>query len=786
MSAVIRIIAVGVFLFAATDGFARPSLPKRVAAAGSEAASAAPVGAANSQPASRPAAAPTATPGKGGQAPAASASRAPDGEVPVGGAKVPATKGAAAGARRPGGASKDPTQNFEIVEVSDKGIIVRDASGRLMRIADLKDLAAERLRKDVFVTGGKRAQQAWSTLSTVSSLVHDDVEEYPYLFLGDFLSMLPGLDVRWGKMQRLYVGIRGLNGTALSSRVLMLWDGLPLNDPFTGELSAGHFVPMNSIERIEVIRGPGSTLYGANAYSGVVNLITDTSLRSYLRAELLTGSFRTARAQASFKQPVGAFVFSGGAEAFRTDGPFPEKEKRDGTGVEFIKNDDVKQVSVHGEMRLADFRLSARYTGGERGRPGTFRTDSHGRILECSSCHNSSSPYGQGVKYPATDRACGSCHVQPDNREQTHRFNVIANYLHRFSRDLAAEASAYHNQSRTEYSIRQHDGFLQNSRLTPQLNQMLSGGEAHLTHRFKDINSVVAGAEARHFEAFSQLIRSPSGTSAGQTEVAGFLEDELRPWSWLSLTGGTRFDYNTTFGSAVSPRGGLMILPMAGLAIRATVGRAFRNPSLSELHVVDERGRYTVRGNADLKREWITSVEGGISYTLTDPIKLHVAGTFFYNAADDLISFRAVDVDSATFFNIDRVHALGTELEVQAQFFDRPKLALFANYSYQRLRTADGEGLPYAPESKLNAGFRLRHKKVGGSLRLRFVGARSDNLGIELPSFLTLDASMQLMLWKSIMAQLWVQNIAGHEYQESLGIPAAPRSVYLSLRYDSR
>jgi len=703
----------------------------------------------------------------------------------------------AAPASRPSTGRREPTPakevagsglappGYEIIEISDSGIMVRDASGKVMRLADVEKQAQERLEQDTVVTGARHEEQSWATLSSVSTIRREDLERYPYFFLGDFLAMLPGLDVRWGKMQRMYVGLRGLGGTTLNSRVLLLWDGIPLNDPFAGELTAGHFVPLADIERIEVVRGPGSTLYGANAFSGVVNIITGSPKERYLRGSVTTGSFLTSRAQVAFKQPAGPLQVRGSVEAFRSDGPFPEVERREVDQIEAIKNDDVKSVSAAGSLEYHGLRLSARYTIGERGRPGTFPIDSAGRVQQCSNCHNASSSFGQGVKYPATQTSCGSCHIQGSDREQSQQLNLALSYHHKLSKGWTLSGNAYHHEWRRDYRIRRQEGFLRTtSFIEPELNQRTSGGEVRLSHSFRRMNTVLFGGGAKHLASESDLIeREGGGNSASQTEASGFVEDEFRPWRWVALTAGTRLDYNTAFKTAVSPRGGLMFLPIPGLALRAAVARAFRNPSLAELYVVDTRGRYRVEGNPALQREWITTVEGGVGYTLTDPIKLRVAATAFHNVATDLIGFRAVDNDVATFFNFEGVKSTGVELEAEVQFWDKPQLAGFANYTFQHVRTDDGEELPYAPVSKVNFGLRASYKQAGGLVRLRYVGDRRDDLGIDVAGFVTVDVAAHFEVWRGLAMQLWIQNLADESFQDSLGIPGPPRSFYITLSY---
>jgi outer membrane cobalamin receptor len=673
-----------------------------------------------------------------------------------------------------------------VLKVTEDEIVFKDESGEVVKIADFDQLPLEQLlQEEVVRTGSKREQASSVSLSTVSVITKDEIELSPDFYVGDMLAYVPGLDVRWGKMQRLYVGTRGLGGTALNSRMLLLWDGLPLNDPFTGELSLGHFVPMVDVERIEVIRGPGSTMYGANAYSGVVNVITSQEAKG-VRASALFGSNFTSRLQAAYAQPVGPVKLSTSVEAFRTDGPFPSVSRFLENEMEWVKNDDVKNVNVGFNAAYKGIRLSARYTWGERGRPGTFTTDRRtGNIVPCQTCHIEQAPYGKGAQYPATDQSCGTCHMAPRDRETTHRGNVSLSFERALGKGFMVSALAYHNEYRTSYKIYKSPGFLERPvEEGLEIAQRSTGADAYVSHAYKKINTLVVGLSGRRYEVASDLLITEGGNHNAEAEVAVYAEDEIRPLKWLSITGGARLDYNSRFGVAVSPRGGIVLSPFERFALRGSIGRAFRNPSPSELYVAEKRGKYLVQGNPDLSSEWITSIEGGVTYAI--PIReavLRVSGLYFWDRATDLVSFRATSVDEARFFNLGSVTGQGTEVEATLELA-KPKLKVFASYSYQRVRDDEtGVALPYAPESKASGGFYGKVGPVGGLLRARLVGERSDDLGIKLPMFATLDASVQVNVWKGLTLALWMKNLSGSEYQESLGIPAAGRSFFLSVGY---
>lgn len=655
---------------------------------------------------------------------------------------------------------------------------------------DVADLELEDLlRGEVVVTASKREQRASASLSSVHVITREEIDASPYLFLGDLLAQVPGLDVRWGKMERLYVGARGLGGTAMSSRMLLLWDGLSTNDPLTGDINVGHFVPLVDVERVEIIRGAGSTMYGSNAFSGVINIITRGGRQSLSeptrsQASALYGSFGTARLQASHEQNVGPVRVGASVEALRSDGPLPVVERYRGSGVERIKNDDVADVSLGLRAVLRELRLNANYTVGERGRPGGFRTDAEGNVLDCKSCHAQGSSSGRGLKYPHSANSCGTCHTTPHDREGIDRGWVTLSYEHAASERVKVSARAFHSEWRTHYRVYPETEFLAPSELERvEIAQRSTGAELSATHTWQDWNTMQAGVDVRRQEVRSDILDVNGLTQATEWRAAAYVEDELRPWSFLSATAGARAEWSDFFGWSISPRGGLVLSGPEGLSVRASVARAFRDPSMSERYV-QGRMRYMVAGNPELRPEWMTSGELGVLYArpLIHDAVGRLTATGFANHAEDLIGFQAQPDGQSTFYNIGDVWVAGGELELELEL-KAPRLKAFAAYSHQRQLGNRSVQLPYAPLSKGNVGLEGSVDRLTYLVRLRTVSSRLDDSDVRLPAYAVLDASLGLSLDHGLALQLWGTNLSDVEYQPSLGTLGARRALFLSLRW---
>jgi len=501
---------------------------------------------------------------------------------------------------------------------------------------------------------------------------------------------------------------------------------------------------------------------------------------------VLYGSNQTGRVQGSVSEWFGPVNVGGNVEAFTTAGPFPEQYlERDHAFT--VKNDDAQGVSASANATWEGLSVAGRISVGDRGRPGTFSTDHEGNILDCTTCHSTGSPHGKGVKYPATTTSCGQCHSQPWDREQIIRGGGIVSFDRELFSNLRFAASAYHNEWRNYYETYPDVEFFREKKAKlKETEQRLSGAEMHFSHVLGDTNNVVVGGEVRRAEVASSGIITPEGGQNVEVyEAAAFAEDEISPFRWLSITAGGRFDYSTIFGAQVSPRAGLAILPIERMALRGVFSRAFRNPNFAELHLYDPRGAYIVRGNPDLEPEVVNTYEAKLSYTFLKPLRITLAGTLYYSQADNLIGLRTTSLVDATFYNIESVNVLGSEIETEMELRSDPNIKLFANYAVQNVRDEADRVLPYAPMHKFNAGVRARKGPVNGSIRGRYVSERDDNLGITLPGFGTLDATLGLHVWDGFGVRLWAANLTDTIYQESLGIPAQRRSFFLVLYYDS-
>lgn len=459
------------------------------------------------------------------------------------------------------------------------------------------------------------------------------------------------------------------------SRVLVLSDGQALNDnllnsSYIGSDGRGD---LGDVDRIEVVRGPGSLLYGAGAFAGVVNLVTrgrdapnsvHVGIGSYDNAVLRgRGGF-----QWKFGQDKGIWASGWGAQS-------------NGFDLEVPLTGNPEPTRVRGVERFQ--------AGGTAGRlylgPATVQWLVHHRTQ--------SSPVG----------AYSTEVNNPRSSYGDTRMMLEARFEPRISKNvqllLRAHANRYIYDSTYAFS-----GGLDN---IEQFAGSWLGGEARVVFSPGPRFRLTIGGEGQwHPEA------TLTGTerASGQPEQrymderrpyyfgAGYALAEGSPWSWLRLSGGVRVDVYSTFGAVIVPRGAVIIKPSKSGTLKIMGGRAFRAPSIYE-QLYNDNGQSTEKA-VDLDAEKIVS--GEIEYThrfLEDWVAL---GAVHASVADDIIETEPVPGKTTVrYANQDeRILVLGGDAELRREW--RKGWMLAATYGYQRARyldpTAGSRQMPNVPE----------------------------------------------------------------------------------------
>jgi outer membrane receptor for ferrienterochelin and colicins len=439
--------------------------------------------------------------------------------------------------------------------------------------------------------------------ASVTVISADEIRAFGYTTLPEALRAVRGIFVTDDR-QYSYVGIRGFSPPGdLNTRILILWDGHPMNDVWAGQGYAGRelSVDLAEVDRIEVVRGPGSALYGTGAFFAVINIVPRESLGGrHVEVQGGAGSLGQwgTHAAAAYREGEASFLLSGGA--FGASGA------------------DLTDLGALGRVAGLDGERAYGASGRVSAGPFTLVAQVNRRIKDIPDA-----PFGVVVNTPGTDVA--------DNRGFAElRFEKTLGPGDFFGR-------AYYDGSRYRghWPYAQPDGSLE--RETDSGAADWIGTELRYRVPLGARNALTVGTEAQDQLRVDQAVFSSSDiplATQKRTLLSGYLLDEWRPTAWLALSAGLRVDKYLDLSSApVTPRLGVVLRPYAGGLTKLVAGQAFRVPNVYELDYGD--GGQTQIPGGNLSPEKITTIELEHTHALAD--ELHLTLAAYQNRISDLV-----------------------------------------------------------------------------------------------------------------------------------------------------
>ncbi|MDQ1317484.1 MAG: iron complex outerrane recepter protein, partial [Candidatus Poribacteria bacterium] len=535
----------------------------------------------------------------------------------------------------------------------------------------------------VVTTPAKVAQSVLESPSTITVLTKEDIRRYNINSLSDILRNVPGMDVMTISPTDTNISIRGLNQLG-AGRILSLVDNMPIYNDFHGYTS-WEFLPVSidEIERIEIIRGPGSALYGANAFDGVVNIITNQAT-----AENNTIANIAANQFGRFSNAT--LIHNGGNKSLSYKGS-AGWERKDGWNDENINAGESKRFNGYLNYNIKD-NSNISLSGDIQGENGDVTG-----LSQYTPVYNSISNY---LKLD---------YVRP-NLKGSLRWNRL------YSKINTDESSLTENPVTTGYKE------LSNYKLE---NNVINAELQNSFHVFNS-NFITWGLNYRLNHLTSDILSDVDS----QNIFSGYIQDQIRLFRSLRFTTGLRYDRHPLTGDNFSPRGSIVYTPVFGHAFRASAGRAFRNPSfvysyasaLYKISMPDLPMTIDVKlhGNKELTPEWINSYELGYQGIFGARLKGGI--DLFYNKLDGLFEIKPVETypEGALFpgspggvipskvsaLNSGDVNAKGGEINANVSLTDW--LSMQANYSYQYVTDSKtGKRLEYTPIHKFNPGLSM-------------------------------------------------------------------------------
>ncbi len=567
------------------------------------------------------------------------------------------------------------------------------------RISDLKKLTIEELMEvevDTVYGASRYPQKVSEAPSSVTIVTADEIRKYGYRTLADILKGVRGFFVTYDRNYS-YVGVRGFSRSGdYNNRILLLVDGHRINDNLYDSASLGTEFPVDVdlIERVEVIRGPGSSLYGSNAFFAVINVITRRGEDiGGIEASGETGSFDTYKGRITYGNTFGngasalvsgTYYNSGGDRLFFKEFATPANNFGITDHTDFDRFYDTLA-----RFSFAGFTLEGAYSSRTKGIPtGSFGTDFNDRRNRTTD-----SLWLVDLKY---SRSLG------ENADVTGR-------LFYDSYDYAGD---YVYSGVVNKDLGQGEWW---------------GGELQATVKLLDRHKLIVGTEYRdNFrqdqENFDELPFTPYLYDRRNSRIwAVFLQDEFSVFNNLILNAGARYDHYSTFGGTVNPRLALIYTPFTGTVFKILYGSAFRAPNVYELYYdIPSLG---LKGNPSLGPEKIGTYEVVYEQEIGRRLRGTVTG-FYYNIGN-LIVQSDIGNSVAMFMNLNKAEADGVEAELDMKLDNG--ITGRVSYSFQDAwDSATGQPLVNSPRhlAKLNATFPLMKEKVFLGVEEQFTSGR--------------------------------------------------------------
>ena len=573
--------------------------------------------------------------------------------------------------------------------------------------------------QDTIIVEGSRLNQPITEIgSSVTIITADDIEALGFDFAVDAIASAPGVTVNSNGAfgGNASVRIRG----AASEQTLVLIDGVPVNDPSS---PGGGFnfarLDTENIERIEVLRGPQSTLWGTDAIGGVVSIVTKTPEEGFGGSAFAEyGSFNTFRGGASVENGSDAGDFRLAVTGISSDG-ISKADENDGN----TEDDAYESVNVSAKGGL-NFGKDGRLAADVLWSDSTLDFDRTGGAG------------GDGDRVNETEEISANVSLTGSLFDGKLDNLLLAGYSD-IQRDNFSDGAPSFDAT-GDRSIFRYQG----------------------TVEMDDRNTFAFGAEREEVNA--------SGNDTSIDGLFGFYA--FQATEALTLTGGIRVDDHSTFGTETTGRAAIAYNPTSQVTLRASWGQGFKAPTLFQLS-----GGGFATPNPNLQPETSEAIDVGLDWRSKDG-RVEASVTIFENDIEDLISFAF-----SGYFNEAKVKTQGVELVGRVEFTDW--LSMEANYAYIDAEDTDGNPLRRIPEHSGDIRFIIDPDgPFSGNILVRHNGEEPNSATTTVDDWTRVDLTGSFDIGDQLELFTRIENLFDEEYQQILGYGTPDRSASIGVR----
>lgn len=618
---------------------------------------------------------------------------------------------------------------------------------------DLTLLPLEQLMELEITTASKYAQRAAEAPSAVTVVTRDEIRAYGWRTLGDILNSMRGVYTSYDR-NYTYLGVRGFGRPGdYNTRVLLMLDGYRLNDNLYdgGLIGTEGILDVELIDRVEFVPGPGSAIYGNNAFFGVVNVIT--------RSGKDLGGFEVAGAVGSDHARSGRVAYgrshdSGldlllSASAYETDGRtqyYPEFDDPATNNGRAVDLDHDRYQRFYAKLGYGGFLLSLAHSDRTKGYP--------------------TAPYGTDFNAPdaeTTDRQT-LLNLQYDTELGSH--NSLTARLFYGEYEYQGDYTYAGVVDRDDDEGRWWGTELRLLNTAWRGHKLMAGLEYQQDLR-QDLAYFIGGVPDPNM-----------GVPPEDDRWGVFVQDEIALSERLSLHAGLRHDQPAEGDSKLNPRLALIYQHDPDTTLKALYGTAFRAPNAYERYY-NPTGIYAL--NPDLKAEEIETYELVLERRLDR--RTRVMASVFHYEIEDLINLTTLPGGLLSFENLSRAEADGLELEAERRWDDGGQLKL--SYSWQQVTDDDGRRLDNSPRhlAKLHYARPLLDNRLRLGLEGQYMSSRITPQGGEVGSHAVFNLTLTApRLAKDLELSASVYNLLDRGYAD----PGSDEHVQDQLARDGR
>ncbi len=698
--------------------------------------------------------------------------------------------------------------------------------------------------EDTVVTATKSVERVKDAPGSVSIITKRELESRRMETIDDALNTIPGIFFKRSKgLMDTTAAIR-MRGFSGDKYCLILLDGEPLNDAYTGAVAWAN-LPISNVEKIEIIRGPASSLYGGDAMAGVINIITSTPKKFTFSLKAGYGSHDTWTTALSLASPIHQRLFlSLNYEGESTEG-YPTSPVR--------KSITTGTGNISGGYLMKDPYGNPKYwVVGDKGDNGGNRRvisakakylfPEGGQLVLSGITGRFYYDYGYPHTYMGTFGNSTTAAIAGNNLKAPFKPNDFISYTGIGEKEskilslliskpleditLTAHIGGVITDSQYTLETGTNNAFYNDSpgKLSSTTSDA-SSGELKAVIPLSQSHLLVSGISLRMDDSDTSeypvpFYRSFSGRGAmtfhcgGQSQsYAFFIQDQWRVIQPLLLYIGARYDYwrvfngysgapgtETYYGSnsesQISPKLSIVYEVLENTTLRASVGKAFRPPTIYELYRTWTSWGTTYKSNPFLKPETVWTYEIGVTNHFFHN-KTTTSLTLFYNDIKDLIYSKIVGSTKEK-VNAGRGRTYGAEGQIS--YTPYRWLKLWTNLTYTNAKIVENSADPLTegkkvtgiPELMWNFGTTARIKKITASLIGRYFSKiytdaynkdTEDGVYGSYEPALFLDSKVSIRPLKHLEISLSVNNILNKRYYEYYRLDGRNYLLELTYRY---